>query len=131
MEYKVLKNFTSLINNQKIVFKKNQKIVLDDEVLIKECVQKNIIEIVPSMDTINDNLSDKDKDEDGEDNQGINPSYEHEGIKFLSPEEIRKLKTKDDVIEYGQSIGLDELNNNFKRDELEEMVIEYIENLEA
>lgn len=54
-----------------------------------------------------------------------------EKVVYYTSEQIKKLKTKADVVAYGQSIGLDELNDNFSRDELDEMVIEYIENLEV
>lgn len=123
MEYKVLNNFSYMLENKKVTFKKNQIINLENEVIVTECAKKKLIEFVSIMDTNDDGI-------DFEEFGGDDDAGSVESVELLSLKELKKFKLKSDVIEYGHSIGLDELNDNFNRDEIESMIIEYAQNLE-
>lgn len=119
MKIKVLKRVSTIINGERVTLNKGDEVDFTDEKLLNECKEQGLIEIVSNVDT---NINEEDKNIDYlEDDEDV--------VYYLTPEEISKLKTKDDIIQYGEEIGLEGLNDSYKREELEDMVNEYIENL--
>ncbi|MFV0425359.1 MAG: hypothetical protein ACK5K7_07395 [Bacilli bacterium] len=59
----------------------------------------------------------------------IENTADEDDVEYLTLEELQAFETEDELIGYGMSIGLEGLNDNFTRDELEDMICEYIENL--
>ncbi len=143
MRYKVLSGFTMLRNGKMVTVEKGSIVEMNDKSLTEECLNKKLIERVDDEE-VEDFEDYIEQNEEGngqgnfeenftknEDFDEKNETSEKSVVEYLSPEEIRGLKNKTEVVAYGQRIGLDELNEKFTRDELDEMVIEYIENLEV
>lgn len=136
MKYLVKKRFKALIAGENMVCKVGELVELDDQKLIKECKEKGLIQNVSIMDT-NTDFTDEEFEEleanddfnEFEGDDEFEEDNDDENVEYLSLEEIKKLKSKNDVIEYGQKLGLYELNDNFSRDELNEMVYERVTNL--
>lgn len=136
MKYLVKKRFKVLIAGENMVCKVGELVELDDQKLIKECKEKGLIQNVPIMDTNTDLADDEfeeleanDDFDEFEGDDEFEEDNDDENVEYLSLEEIKKLKSKNDVIEYGQKLGLYELNDNFSRDVLNEMVYERVTNL--
>lgn len=171
MKYKVLKRFSTMLNGKKTTFQAGEVADLVDENVISECIEKGIIEIVPIMDTIS-NSGHKDNNKIPTDKivlieevkklkkkddvlqygeqigialdksmkldelkdiiiKHIENTADKDDVEYLTLEELQVFETEDELIEYGISIGLEGLNDNFTRDELEDMICEYIENLKV
>lgn len=122
MKYIAVQNFATIDNGRRINAVKGDIVELKDVDIITECISKKLVEDAPNVDEL---------DEVDDDLFNNNVEGQEDELDYLSVEQIKKLKTKAEVVAYGQSIGLDEMNENFTRDELDEMVIEYIENLEV
>lgn len=50
---------------------------------------------------------------------------------FLTETELHKISSKVKLIEYAQSIGLEELSTEMKREEITDSILNYIEEMEA
>ncbi len=127
MKIKVLKRVSTIINGERVTLNKGDEADITDEKLLNECKEKGLIEIVSTEDLDKSSYMDTNINEEDENIDYLED--DEDVVYYLTPEEISKLKTKDDIIQYGEEIGLEGLNDSYKREELEDMVNAYIENL--
>ncbi len=120
MKAKVKLNFKIKIDNKIKNFEIGDFIETDDEDFVNKYSEKGILEIVPIMDTKTNALNSDDEHE-----------YSYAAGEYLTNEELKKLKTKADVIKYGESIGIAEIDNKLKREDIEDLILEHIANLNA
>ncbi len=108
MLYKVIGNFAMIREGTRYNCEAGGTVEINDERLLKECVEKNLIEIVPIMGTESTNDS----------------------VEFLNVEQLKKLRTKAKLIEYAESIGLESLDKDKSVDELISTISEYVDELQ-
>lgn len=113
MEFKALKRFTAIIDGKATTINKGDFAEILDDELLKECFERGILEDVPIMDTEEDEADEADTNE------------------FLTLQQLQKLKNKNSVISYGNSIGLYEIDDSLTRSEIEHKIFEYINTLDG
>ncbi len=98
---------------------------LDEKEVAKLVDQKYIVE-VPIMGT---GKPEQPKEPTGEKKPDEGSFFNHE-VEYLTEEQLKDFKTKDELIQYGESIGVEGLNKKSKLEDLVQTIFDYIEDLE-